>query len=133
MNDRIRGHVAQIIDDRTLVINRGSEHGVRIGMRFAVLNPKGAEITDPETGESIGSVDIDKVIVKVVRVESRLAVARTFQKFATGFTTLFGNMRTETLRIETATYKQDLDEKDSYVKIGDPVVQVIGDEFVDRE
>jgi hypothetical protein len=125
--------VAQVIDDHTLVVNRGSEHGVGIGMRFAVLNAKGAEITDPETGESIGSVDIDKVIVKVVRVEPRLAVARTFQRFATGFGALFGGMRTETLRIEDSTYKQDLDEKDSYVKIGDPVVEVIGDEFVDRE
>jgi hypothetical protein len=30
--------------------------------------PQGANVVDPETGESLGSVEIDKVLVKVVRV-----------------------------------------------------------------
>jgi hypothetical protein len=133
MTERIRGKVAQLIDESTLVINRGSEHGVKPGMRFAVLNAKGAEITDPDTGEVLGSVDIEKVVVKVVRVEPKLSVARTFRTFTTkGLlipSLVASKTYTETLRVDGSTYKEELNEGDSYVKVGDPVVQTIGDEF----
>jgi hypothetical protein len=103
-------------------------------MRFAVLNRKGANVVDPETGESLGSVDVEKVLVKVVRVEPKLAVARTFRTFTSGFGKLFsGTPRGETLRTDSATYKQELSEEDSYVKRGDPVVQALGDEFADAK
>ncbi|MER7994399.1 hypothetical protein [Micromonospora chalcea] len=133
MTERIRGKVAQLIDERTLVINRGAEHGVQVGMRFAVLNRKGADVVDPDTNEPIGSVDVEKVLVKVVRVEARLAVARTFRSFTTGIGAMFqSGVRHETLRTDSATYKQELDEEDSYVKIGDPVVEAVGEEFGDK-
>jgi hypothetical protein len=132
MPDRIEGKVARLIDTQTLVINRGSEHGVRVGMRFAVLNPRGAEITDPDTNEVIGSVELDKIVVKVVSVEPRLAVARTFRTFTTRGIFNFpitGETRRESLRTGDTTYREELDDKDSYIKVGDPAVQVIGDEF----
>jgi hypothetical protein len=134
--DRIEGKVAQLLDTQSLVINRGSEHGVNVGMRFAVLNPRGAEIRDPDTNEVIGSVEMEKVLVKVVRVEPLLAVARTFRTFRTG--SLFpwaqvGATRRETLRTDETTYREELDPKDSYIKVGDPVVQVLGDEFIADE
>lgn len=130
-DQRIRGKVAQLIDESTLVINRGSEHGVTTGMRFAVLNVKGAEILDPDSGDVIGSVDIEKVVVKVVRVEPKLAVARTFRTYTTKglkVPTFIATTRRETLRSE-GTYKQELTEEESLVRIGDPVVQVVGEEF----
>jgi hypothetical protein len=134
VTERIRGFVAELIDDRTLVINRGFDHGVQVGMRFAVLNRKGANVKDPETGEPIGSVEVEKVLVKVVRVGPQLAVARTFRSFTSGFGNIFSNTsRRETLRTNSATYKQELSEQDSYVKIGDPVVEAVGDEFADAK
>jgi hypothetical protein len=132
MPDRIEGKVAQLLDTQSLVINRGSENGVQVGMRFAILNPRGAEVRDPDTNEVIGSVELDKVIVKVVRVEPRLAVARTFRTFRTsGLFSMpsISGVRRETLRTDQTTYREELDPKDSYVKVGDPAVQVIGDEF----
>jgi hypothetical protein len=139
----IRGRVARILNSRELVINRGTEHGVEIGMRFAVLNSKGAEITDPDSGELLGSVDVEKTFVKVVRVQERMCVARTFRTFRTPATGLaaqvgardiiFGSPASvveETLRTSESTYQQEMDEKDSYVKRGDPVVQVIRDSFM---
>jgi hypothetical protein len=101
-------------------------------MRFAVLNRKGAEVIDPETQESIGSVDVEKVVVKVVSTGPRLAVAKTFRTFSRGFGVLFDSgVELETLRLGEKTFKMELDEKDSLVKIGDPVVQAVGDEFGD--
>jgi hypothetical protein len=37
MADLIEGKVARILNSRELVINRGTEAGVKLGMRFAVL------------------------------------------------------------------------------------------------
>lgn len=132
MPDRIEGKVAQLIDTQTLVINRGSEHGVSVGMRFAVLNRRGAEIKDPDTHKVIGSVELEKVVVKVVRVEPWLAVARTFRTFRTrglfNWPSISGT-QPESLRTDETTYREELDPKDSYVKVGDTVVQVVGEEF----
>ncbi len=52
---RIQGKIARVNSDRELIVNRGSDHGVKPGMIFRV---KGAdvEITDPDTGESLGEV-----------------------------------------------------------------------------
>jgi hypothetical protein len=141
MTDRIEGRVAQILTARELVINRGSADGVNVGMRFAVLNRRGTDIKDPDTGELLGSVELDKVLVKVVRVDEHLAVARTFRTYRVGggglwaFTALQGSPpRTvyETLKTDERRLKDELDEKESYVKIGDPVVQVIGEEYDDE-
>jgi hypothetical protein len=35
----------------------------------------------------------------------------------------------ETLRTDGHTYKEEMDESESYVKRGDPVVEFVGDEF----
>lgn len=139
MADRIEGRVAQILTARELVINKGKEDGVQVGMRFAVLNRRGADIKDPDTGESLGSVELEKVLVKVVRAADHLAVARTFRTYKVGGGALWAVTAgmssapprdvVETFDTDERRLKDELDEKESYVKIGDPVVQVTGDEF----
>lgn len=136
MAELIRGSVAEILNSRELVINRGREHGVRDGMIFEVLAPQGEDITDPDTGETLGSVERPKVVVRVVQVEPRLAVARTFRSrrrniggtgaggFAATWEKLFEAPRYvreyDTLKTSERTW-EDLDESESFVKIGDPV------------
>ena len=46
----IEGQVATIVNERELVINRGSDSGVNEGMKFKVVGGELA-IKDPETGE----------------------------------------------------------------------------------
>lgn len=131
----IRAKVAKIIDARTLVLNRGADDGVEVGMRFAVLNRNGAEIRDPETREVLDSVDVEKTVVKVASVKARVAVARTYRKYGgrEGLSVL-GSFaarpaKVETLKTDEATYKEEMSEHDSYVKVGDDAVQVKGEEF----
>lgn len=141
MDEPIRGKVASILNGRELVINRGSEAGVQTGMRFAVLNSRGAEIIDPETTESLGSVEIAKTLVKVVKVQPKLAVCRTFRKFVVPGRGPFGGISSaigqpekteiETLRADEFDSRKELDEHMSYVKRGDDVVQAIGEEFIE--
>jgi hypothetical protein len=136
---RITGKVAGLLTKRELVINRGHADGVEIGMRFAVLNRQGIDIRDPDTGEVLGSTEVVKTVVKIVRIDAEhLAVGRTFRAIAgtPGIlslgTSLAGSPpRLETLSIEGASLKEELDPADSYVKVGDPVVQTRGDEYDD--
>ena len=80
MSNPIRGKVARILDTRHLVLNIGTSQGVIVGMYFDVLDPKGENITDPDTGEVLGSIDRPKVRVQVVKSEEKLSVAATFRK-----------------------------------------------------
>lgn len=136
---RIEALVAQVLNAKELVINKGSADGVKVGMRFAILNRKGKGITDPTTGEELGSVELEKAVVKIVRVYDRLSVGRTFRTTpATGlaasiaFGALLGQPSgPETLKTDERTYQQELDEKDSFVHRGDPAVEMKGDEFND--
>lgn len=147
MNERIRAKVARVLNSREIVITAGLENGVAVGMHFDVLDPKGEEITDPDTGEVLGSIGRPKVRVKIIQVQGRIAVATTYKKERVnigGTSALYdlGSVsrsllppkyvtRYETLKTTEATW-EDLDEEQSYVKTGDPVVQVIDElEFED--
>ena len=140
MNEKkpIRGKVARILNSRELVINLGTEQGVVIGMTFDVLDPKGEDIKDPDTGEILGSVERPKVRVKVNNVQDKICVASTYKKteinvggsgfgiggFADYLMRPKWITKYESLKTEEKTW-EDLSEEKSYVKTGDPVVQVI--------
>ena len=65
-DSRIRGKVAAILSKRELVLNIGTEHGVEVGMRFVILNSKGVDVKDPDSGEVIGTVEVPKTVIKVM-------------------------------------------------------------------
>ena len=139
MTEPIRGKVARILNSREMVINVGSGHGVVVGMRFDIMDAKGEDVQDPDTGELLGSVERSKVSVEVSKVQQRLSVASTYRKERVNvggaglgnspmsqlFMPARWETRYETLKTEEKTW-EDLDEEDSYVKVGDPVVQVLG-------
>ncbi len=140
MKELIKSKVARVLNSRDIAIAAGAENGVKVGMYFDIMDPKGDDICDPDTGEVLGSLDRPKVRVKVTQVHERLSVASTFQKekinvggsgYALGS---FGGLsqallppkyvtKYETLKTDEKTW-EDLDEEESYVKSGDPVVQV---------
>jgi hypothetical protein len=139
---RITGQIAALLNVREVVINRGAEEGVQEGMKFAILNRKGMDIVDPGTGEALGSVEVAKALVRVVRVHPHMAVARTFRKKTVnvGGGAAFGAILRsfeppryvdipETLKIEEGRDFREIEEGESFVKRGDPAVQVLGEEF----
>lgn len=139
MTAPLRGKVARILDTRHLVINLGATQGVLPGMYFDVLDPKGEDIRDPDSGDVLGSIERPKVRVQVVKTEERLSVAATFKKktinvggrgglSVPGLAEMFlppkHVTKYETLKTTEKTW-EDLEEAESYVKSGDPVVQVL--------
>ncbi|PZE26692.1 hypothetical protein [Curtobacterium sp. MCLR17_042] len=130
-DEGIRAKVAQLLNSTDLALNKGATHGVEVGMKFAILDPIGRDIEDPETHEVIGSVDIAKTVLKIVRVEPGLSVARTFRsrQSGLGLGALAGitGTKEETLRSDERRLQQMLDPKDSKVKVGDTAVQYSGE------
>jgi hypothetical protein len=56
------------VDGSTVLINAGSDTGIVIGDRFAVL-ASGKEVTDPTTGLSLGRIERQSGIVRITGVE----------------------------------------------------------------
>lgn len=78
MSNRIIGKIAEVTSDREVIVNRGSERGVEVGTYFSVKGDP-IEVTDPDTGEPIGSVSPVKVVVRVEEVADKFCIARTYR------------------------------------------------------
>ena len=137
MTNPIRGKVARVLNSREIAINVGSEKGVDVGMHFDVLDPKYENIRDPDTQELLGSIEHPKVRVQIIRVQEKLSIASTYRKkkINVGGTSLMGDLseflmppdwrtKYETLKTEEQD-REDIKDNESYVKVGDPVAQVI--------
>lgn len=134
----IKGVVAKILNTRELIINRGSDNGVKAGMVFTVYDKKGENIKDPETGKLLGSIRRPKVDVRVTTVEPKLSIAQTFKSkrinVGGNATSLIGISQVfqppkyedvyDTLKTDEKTW-EDLDESESFVKTGDPIEEKV--------
>ena len=137
----IRGKVAKVLNAREVALNIGAQQGVELGMCFDILSTNGIDIKDPDTGDPLGNVDLAKAKVKVSRVYERVSVASTYRTkrvnvggVGLGISQMFQppkwEDRFETLRTKGSfeNSAEELDEEDSYVSTGDPVVQLIEEE-----
>ena len=136
---QLRGRVAQILTSREVAINLGEDDGVKLGMYFDILHEQGQDIEDPDTGEVLGNIERPKVRVKVTHVQDRLSLASTYKKkrvnvggnyqdlsraFSRALTPPRWVTKYETIKADEKAW-ENLDEQDSYVRIGDPVVLVL--------
>ena len=126
MSELIEAKVAQILNDRELVINRGSDDGVAMEMKFKILETSDV-IVDPDTREELGRINREKVRVKVNHVETRLSIGRTYQIYrervvnpqSFDMSRLFYVTKVRTLGASAS-----FEHKDALVEIGDRLVQV---------
>ena len=81
----VEGKVAKILGSNEIVLNRGRNDGVRTGMLFEVFSPEGEEVWDPDTGETLGTVEDVKAQAEVTEVKDRLSVARLKQTAGSPF------------------------------------------------
>lgn len=64
--------VAKIIDSDLLVLNAGKNEGIKKGFRFLIYSIGNEEIKDPDTGESLGFLEIVKGIGRVNNVQEKM-------------------------------------------------------------
>ena len=133
----IQGKVAAILNERDLVINKGSEAGVKEGMRFKVVEPS-LTVTDPDTQEELGSISKEKIRVRVTDVQPRFSIGKTYETYIDYVEPplrlpllppppKLPVTRVRTLRVDSTTRLEPMSEDSSFVKIGDPVVELEGD------
>jgi hypothetical protein len=140
----VEGKVAKILGNNEIVINRGRNEGVRQGMLFEVFAPEGEEVWDPDTGETLGTVEDVKAHAEVTEVKVRLAVARLLNTKAPpgvmnlgemqeNLQRIFGQMFGDDVRIQGFSSGEDPDlesmfggplEDLSKVQVGDAVREI---------
>ena len=138
MTEPIRGKVACVLNGQEIVINIGIVDGVTVDMDSKVMDLNGEDIKDPDTNEVLGSIERPKIKVRVTHVQEKLSVASTYRTETVNIGAK-GGFRSicpipyapkwvkkyETLRVEDKSLFP-IEEYDSFVKVGDPVVQVKG-------
>ena len=78
----VKGKVAKILNDREVVINRGESDGVKLGARFKVIETVNVE--DPDTKETIGTIEREKIRFKITHLEPAMSIARTYETYTYG-------------------------------------------------
>jgi len=71
--------IASLIDEYRVVINKGSNTGVKIGDIFQIYKV-GQEVVDPDTKVSLGRVEIIKGKGEVIHVQETMAILQTTEK-----------------------------------------------------
>jgi hypothetical protein len=74
----ITGKVADVLDGYTLIINKGADDDVKVGMIFIVLG-FGGDVIDPDSGKSLGPRPVEKLRVKVREVYPQFSLAETYR------------------------------------------------------
>ena len=69
----IEGKIALIVDERTLVMNRGYRDGVHHGMAFAVVAPM-ETVKDPDSDEDLGPWEGLKARLVAVHVQEKVSI-----------------------------------------------------------
>jgi hypothetical protein len=66
--------VAKVIDNHKLVINRGSEDGIREGQRMLVYKIDDEAIIDPDTGKSLGNLELVRGTGEIIYVQEKISI-----------------------------------------------------------
>ena len=66
--------VAKVLDNYKLVINKGSEDGIRQGQRMLVYGISDEEIKDPRTGKSLGYLELVRGTGKIAYIEEKMSI-----------------------------------------------------------
>lgn len=70
--------IVKIISTKQLVINAGQKQGIKLGDKFEILDKEnGPTITDPDTGQELGTLDIKKGIVEATSVYSNMSIVES--------------------------------------------------------
>ena len=104
MTKIIEGKVAKILDEYSIVINIGRNDGVTEGMVFVVFTQSSDEIKDPDSGETLGTLENVKDYVSAIHIQDKFTtcVAKEAKKIpeegeGSGAQTLSGAMMAESM------------------------------------
>lgn len=84
---KIKGRIIRIVDQQTVVVNLGDDNGITPDSVFYILG-ESEDIVDPESGETLGSVNVTKARVKATQVFAKFSIATTTWSVVSGNSSL---------------------------------------------
>lgn len=125
--------IAKIISTKQIVVNAGSNDGLEVGDKLEIIDKFGDEpIVDPDTGESLGTLDLIKGNVIVSKVYPHMAIADSpkvsplLQAMRPDLLSspLYGSSYQEDLNVDPSQITGGLPETgDQQIRIGDIVIK----------
>ncbi len=106
--------IVKIIDDKTVIINAGSNNKVTKFDKFEIYDI-GEEVIDPDTGESLGTLDVIKETLNVVRIYPKMCMCRKIYKLD-----IFTGERVKSLNVDTKDISGGITDE-NHIKVGDKV------------
>lgn len=125
--------IAKIISTKQIVVNAGSNDGLKVGDKLEIIDKFGDEpIVDPDTGESLGTLDLIKGNVIVSKVYPHMAIADSpkvsplLQAMRPSLLSspLYGSSYQEDLNVDPSQITGGLPEAgDQQIRVGDIVIK----------
>ncbi len=117
----------KIINSKKLVINVGSDDGIKEGDYFKIIDKISKEsIIDPETGENLGNLTVYKGEVEATIVYSKMSIVEPplikvgFSAFANATHTYRGDLDVDPKEITGGLPKRS----HTPIQVGDKVIQI---------
>lgn len=76
--------IVKIISDHEFIISAGLKQNVSKGDKFTIFDRHGEKIIDPDSGESLGYLDVNKGLIIVRTVFENMSLASTEPQFVGG-------------------------------------------------
>ncbi len=117
----ILARVAQILDEYSVILDKGAKDGVKRGMRFVIFG-EGGELTDTE-GKSLGILEIPKGEVSIIHVMEHMSIGESKEVKTTS---LIPAYTTFTTHVPLPVEKKDIAPRkfDPTVRKGDKARQI---------
>jgi hypothetical protein len=116
--------IAHILSPTRVVLAAGTEQGVQDGMEF-IIYELSDPISDPETNESLGQLELHKGRVRVIHVQDKLSTAITLPKRRPALLFMpFEGRWTEREELSVEPSAATMVKEDLTVRVGDRVRSV---------
>jgi hypothetical protein len=106
----IRAKVAKVISEYEAALTAGSEQGVKPGDIATIFRE--IEVTDPDSGEPLGTVERPAVRLEIIEVRPKMSVGQTYETVAQKEGDIFDVFfRQGTQRIRLTETEQTVDRR----------------------
>jgi hypothetical protein len=117
----LQAQVARVNSRTQLVLNVGRDHGVKPGDIFRIMSLDGIPINDPESGEELGVLPVEKARVSAQIIYPKICVVETYRTYKIGGASIMGGAfgPERTVKEEMEVEKSEDYDVDKTVRIGD--------------
>jgi hypothetical protein len=115
-----QGKIAKVLNDAQIAITCGTDMQVEIGDQVRVMD--NVEITDPDTGEYLGSILVQVIILRVNFVMAKAATAMVVQRASGSYSSLMSPIFSQNPLLKLTSDVIEVDSRHVLVTVGQTVI-----------